>query len=122
MLAAAAAGRVDLRLPLRGRHRPNDEGEYPDVSNRGVRQRAKAAAATATGEFESVVLGFRLQRSVGVQAHEELDQLLSSDWILLGYRRVAPSAQIDELHAGRPVDTGVVEANDDRLVVALDAA
>jgi hypothetical protein len=40
-----------------GLDRNERRGRILDVFNRGVRQRARTAAATATGEFESVVLG-----------------------------------------------------------------
>ena len=42
-----------------GLDRNERRGRILDVFNRGVRQRAGTAAATATGEFESVVLRSR---------------------------------------------------------------
>ena len=39
-----------------GLDRNERRGRILNVFNRGVRQRARTAAATATGEFESVVL------------------------------------------------------------------
>jgi hypothetical protein len=44
-----------------GLDRNERRGRILDVFNRGVRQRARAAAATATGEFESVVLATAVQ-------------------------------------------------------------
>jgi hypothetical protein len=56
--------RLALRIQIRteparreGLDRNERRGGILDVVNRGVRQRARTAAGTATGEFESVVLG-----------------------------------------------------------------
>jgi hypothetical protein len=65
---------------------------------------------------------FRHQGSVGVQAHEELDQLATPRWIGPRQHAVTSRAEIEQLDPRRSVRELVRKPDDDRLLVAGRAA